>query len=279
MSALVAALVAAAVTVAVLMTATALVARRVGRLAVVDVVWGAGFVLVALVAAVVATLVDAGGGGTVAQRWLVVLLVAVWGGRLAWHIRSRAHGLLGPGETPPEDPRYAALMEGKPFSYAVTRVFVTQGVAMFVVALPVVVGVAVAVPESSWHRWPIVVGLVVFAVGLAFEAVGDAQLAAYKDIPKAERPPVLDTGLWAWTRHPNYFGDATVWWGLWLVGGLGSGWVAGLATLVAPVAMTYFLAFATGARLLEREMMKRPGYPEYAARTSMFVPRPPRRAA
>ena len=279
MSALVAALVAAAVMVAVLMTATALVARRVGRLAVVDVVWGAGFVLVAVVAAVVATLVDAGGGGTVAQRWLVVLLVAVWGGRLAWHIRSRAHGLLGPGETPPEDPRYAALMEGKPFSYAVTRVFVTQGVAMFVVALPVVVGVAVAVPESSWHRWPIVVGLVVFAVGLAFEAAGDAQLAAYKEIPKAERPPVLDTGLWAWTRHPNYFGDATVWWGLWLVGGLGSGWVAGLATLVAPVAMTYFLAFATGARLLEREMMKRPGYPEYAARTSMFVPRPPRRAA
>ncbi|WZH51449.1 MAG: DUF1295 domain-containing protein [Nocardioides alkalitolerans] len=279
MSALVAALVAAAVMVAVLMTATALVARRVGRLAVVDVVWGAGFVLVAVVAAVVATLVDAGGGGTVAHRWLVVLLVAVWGGRLAWHIRSRAHGLLGPGETPPEDPRYAQLMEDKPFSYAVTRVFVTQGVAMFVVALPVVVGAAVAVPESSWQRWPIVVGLVVFAVGLAFESVGDAQLAAYKEIPKAERPPVLDTGLWAWTRHPNYFGDATVWWGLWLVGGLGSGWVAGLATLVAPVAMTYFLAFATGARLLEREMMKRPGYPEYAARTSMFVPRPPRRAA
>ncbi|WP_338037720.1 DUF1295 domain-containing protein [Nocardioides zeae] len=279
MNALVAALVAAAVTVTVLMTATALVARRVGRLAVVDVVWGAGFVLVAVVAAVVASVVDAGGGGTVAQRWLVVLLVAVWGGRLAWHIRSRAHGLLGPGETPPEDPRYAALMEGKPFSYAVTRVFVTQGVAMFVVALPVVVGVAVAVPASSWHRWPIVVGLVVFAVGLAFEAVGDAQLAAYKEVPKAERPPVLATGLWAWTRHPNYFGDATVWWGLWLVGGLGSGWVAGLATLVAPVAMTYSLAFATGARLLEREMMQRPGYPEYAARTSMFVPRPPRRAA
>ncbi|HEY1134789.1 MAG TPA: DUF1295 domain-containing protein [Nocardioides sp.] len=277
MSALVAALLAAGVTVAVLMTATAVVARRVGRLAVVDVVWGAGFVLVALVAGVVATLVDASGGGTTARRWLLVLLVVVWGGRLAWHIRSRAHGLLGPGETPPEDPRYARLMEGKPFSYAVTRVFVTQGVAMFVVALPVVVGVAVAVPESSWQRWPVVAGLLVWAVGLAFEAVGDAQLAAYKEIPKGERPAVMDSGLWAWTRHPNYFGDATVWWGLWLVGGLGSGWVAGLATVVAPIAMTYFLACATGARLLEREMMQRPGYPAYAARTSMFVPRPPRR--
>ncbi|WP_301799942.1 DUF1295 domain-containing protein [Nocardioides sp. ChNu-153] len=275
---LVAALVAAAVVVAVLMTGTALLARRVGRLAVVDVVWGAGFVLVAVVAALVVSVDDAGGPGTTARRWLLVLLVAVWGGRLAWHIRQRAHGLLGPGETPPEDPRYADLMEGKPFSHAVTRVFLTQGVAMWLVATPVVVGIALAVPEDPWARWPIALGVVVWAVGLTFEAVGDAQLAAYKAVPKEERPSVMDTGLWAWSRHPNYFGDACVWWGLWLVGGLGSGWVAGLATVVAPVAMTYFLAFATGARLLEREMMRRPGYPEYAARTSMFVPLPPKRA-
>ena len=86
----------------------------------------------------------------------------------------------------------------------------------------------------------------------------------------------MDRGLWRWTRHPNYFGDACVWWGLWLAGGLASGWLPGLLTVVAPVAMTYFLVFATGARLLESEMMKRPGYPEYAARTSMFVPLPPR---
>jgi steroid 5-alpha reductase family enzyme len=87
----------------------------------------------------------------------------------------------------------------------------------------------------------------------------------------------MDRGLWRYTRHPNYFGDACVWWGLWLVAGLGSGWVAGLATVLAPVAMTYFLVFATGARLLERTMMRRDGYPEYAARTSMFLPLPPRR--
>ena len=78
-------------------------------------------------------------------------------------------------------------------------------------------------------------------------------------------------------RHPNYFGDACVWWGVWLAGGLASGWLPALATLVAPVAMTYFLAYATGARLLERTMMQRPGYPAYAARTSMFVPWLPRR--
>lgn len=271
---LVAVLLAGAVTVAVIMTVTALVAKRVGRLAVVDVVWGAGFVVVAVVGALVATVVDGGDGDVVLRRWLLVALVAVWGGRLAWHIRKRAEGLLGPGETPPEDPRYAELMEGKTFSYAVTRVFVTQGVAMLLVSAPVLVGVSLA---PAWGWWVVGLGVVVWLVGLVFEAVGDAQLASYKQIPKPERPTVLDTGLWRFTRHPNYFGDATLWWGLWIVGGLASGWVAGLATVLAPVAMTYFLAFATGARLLEREMMKRDGYPEYAERTSMFVPLPPKK--
>jgi steroid 5-alpha reductase family enzyme len=88
---------------------------------------------------------------------------------------------------------------------------------------------------------------------------------------------VLDTGLWRYTRHPNYFGDACVWWGLWVAAALSSVWLPALLTVVAPVAMTYFLAFATGARLLEQTMLQRPGYLEYAARTSMFVPLPPRR--
>jgi steroid 5-alpha reductase family enzyme len=84
---------------------------------------------------------------------------------------------------------------------------------------------------------------------------------------------VLDRGLWRYTRHPNYFGDACVWWGLWLI--CASSW-PGVLTVLSPIAMTYFLVFATGARLLEETMMKRPGYREYAARTSMFVPLPPR---
>ncbi len=156
---------------------------------------------------------------------------------------------------------------------AVRKVFAIQGFAIWLVSLPVMVGV---VADVEW--WPVVIaGSALWLVGLVFEAVGDAQLAAYKKIPKDQRPPVMDRGLWRCTRHPNYFGDAAVAWGLWLVGGLGSGWVAGLATVAAPVAMTYFLVFATGARLLEQTMMQRPGYPEYAARTSMFIPLPPRR--
>ena len=83
-------------------------------------------------------------------------------------------------------------------------------------------------------------GVPVWAVGVVFETVGDAQLAAYKRDP--DRGPVMDRGLWAWTRHPNYFGDACLWWGIWLVGGAASGWLPALATVVSPLAMTYFLA-------------------------------------
>jgi steroid 5-alpha reductase family enzyme len=86
----------------------------------------------------------------------------------------------------------------------------------------------------------------------------------------------MDRGLWRYSRHPNYFGDACIWWGLWLAAGLGSGWVAGLATVLCPAAMTFFVYQVTGVKLLEKTMMLRPGYPEYAARTSSFFPLPQR---
>lgn len=256
------------VAAAAVMTATAVLAWRQGRVAVVDVAWGLGFVLAALAAGAVGLLREAGDAG---RTVLLVGLVVVWGGRLAWHIgrRTAAHS--------EEDPRYEKVLGGPlpevGMGVAVRKVFGVQGVALTFVALPVAVGVA---REVRW--WPLVVaGAVLWLVGIVFEAVGDAQLASYRAQPRDQRPPVLDTGLWRYTRHPNYFGDACVWWGIWLAGGLASGWVAGLATVLAPVVMTYFLVFATGARLLEQTMMQRPGYPEYAARTSGFLPLPPRR--
>ena len=246
-------------TAAAVMTATALAARRIGRVSVVDVAWGIALVAVALVCALLA--------GTW-QSWVLAVLVALWGSRLSWHIFRRAHGQG-------EDPRYEALLGGTlaevGFGVAVRRVFLVQGLAIWFVGLPLQ---AAAIAGADW---PVLVwvGAATWLLGVVFESVGDAQLAAYKRDP--DRGPVMDRGLWAWTRHPNYFGDACVWWGIWLAGGLASGWVPGLLTLAAPVMMTYFLVFATGARLLEQTMMKRPGYPEYAARTSMFLPLPPRR--
>lgn len=249
-------LVASAVAVAALMAATALVARRIGRVVVVDATWGLGFVVVALVCALL---------GDAPVRWLLLVMVGVWGLRLFRHTLTR---LLASGE---EDPRYAEMLDGKPFSEAVRRVFVVQGAAMWFVSLPVQVA---AVTDTRWS-WPVGTGVVVWLVGLVFETVGDAQLAAYRSKPRESRPKVMDQGLWRYTRHPNYFGDACVWWGIWLVG-LGGGLV-GLATVLSPLVMTFFLVFATGAKLLEKTMMQREGYPEYAERTSMFVPMPPRK--
>jgi steroid 5-alpha reductase family enzyme len=271
MSSMLVALLAGLLAAAAGMTAAAVRARQLDKAAVVDVAWGAGFVLIAVVTALVGTVLDE---GTAWRRWLVVAMVAVWGLRLAWHIRGRAVGEHG-GQ---EDPRYAEMLGGAPseigMGTVVRRVFLVQGVVQWFIAIPVMVG---AVLTVDW--WPVVVaGVVVWAVGLYFEAVGDHQLAAYKAQPKETRPPVMDRGLWGYTRHPNYFGDACIWWGLWLAAGLASGWVAGLATVLCPAAMTFFVYQVTGVKLLERTMMQRPGYPEYAARTSSFFPLPPRKA-
>ncbi len=242
--------------VAVLMVATALWSRAVGRVSVVDVTWGSVFVVVAVVCAVI-------GGET--RSWLLVLLTALWGLRLAWHILRRSHGAG-------EDPRYAEMLDGAGFGTAVRKVFVVQGLVVWVISLPLQAAAVTSV--VTW--WVVALGVVVWVVGMVFEVVGDAQLAAYRARPRDSRPPVMDQGLWGWTRHPNYFGDACVWWGLWLVGGLASGWLPGLLTILAPIAMTHFIRNVTGAKLLEQTMSQRPGWDAYAARVPLFVPRPPR---
>ena len=244
---------------AVLMTVTALVARRVGRVSVVDVTWGLCFVVVAVVGLALGT-------GTLSRRVLLVVLVGAWGLRLAWHIwrRSRGKG---------EDPRYAEMLDGAPGSrmaFAVRKVFLVQGLAAWFVSLPVQVA---AVTEGGLG-WVALVGALLWLVGLTFEAVGDRQLAAFKADP-ANRGKVMDRGLWGWTRHPNYFGDACIWWGIFLVSA--DAW-PGVLTVLSPVVMTYFLVWGTGAKLLEQSMAQRPGYREYMERTSGFLPLPPRRS-
>jgi steroid 5-alpha reductase family enzyme len=244
--------------VAVLMTVTALVGRRQGRVSVVDTAWGLGFVVVAVVAA-------AAGSGELWRRLLLLALVAVWGGRLARHMQTRNQGKG-------EDPRYEAMLAkepGNPFLVAVRKVYLVQGVAVWFVSLPIQVSAA-----AGGGVLPVaVVGVLLWALGVTFEAVGDAQLKRFK-ADAANQGKIMDRGLWAWTRHPNYFGDSNVWWGLFLV--VASAW-PGVLTVLSPVVMTYFLVFATGARLLEKQMAQRPGYRDYQQRTSYFLPRPPRR--
>jgi steroid 5-alpha reductase family enzyme len=233
------------------------IARRIGRYNVVDVAWGMGFIAVALVAALL-------GDGDVFRRWLLLALVAIWGLRLSWYIYRRS---AGKGE----DPRYADLLRGVTLSQAVRKVFLVQGFATWFVALPLQLS-AVTGPTPRRLLAITVAGVLVWIVGVVFEAVSDHQLRVFKSDP-AHRGAVMDRGLWAWTRHPNYFGDAGVWWGLWLIT-ITCWW--SLATVGSPLLMTYLLVYVTGARLTEKYMTGRPGFDEYQTRTSFFIPRPPR---
>jgi steroid 5-alpha reductase family enzyme len=246
-----------ALTVVALMGITAFAGRRAGRVSVVDTAWGLGFVLVASVAALV-------GDGVPWRRLLLLALVGAWGLRLAWHMHRRN---AGKGE----DPRYAEMLgreRGNPTVVAIRKVYAVQALALWFVSLPIQVSAAAGAGNAAVA----VVGVAVWLLGVTFEAVGDAQLSAFKANPD-NTGKVMDRGLWSWTRHPNYFGDASVWWGLWLVAA--SAW-PGVLTVLSPIVMTYFLAFATGARLLERHLAQRPGYAAYQRRTSSFLPRPPR---
>lgn len=250
----------AAVAALAVMLVTFAVAVRRNLHRIVDVAWGIGFAAVAVV-----SFAASAGEGDLGRRLAATVLTAVWGLRLAAHIarRGRGHG---------EDPRYEAMLAKAPGSrdlYALRMVYLLQGALVWLVSVPV--QAAQYVPgEPSPVTWA---GVALWAVGLAFEAVGDAQLARFKADP-ANKGKIMDRGLWSWTRHPNYFGDFCVWWGLFLVA-CGSP-AAAAVSVVSPVVMSLLLTKGSGKRLLERHMAGRPGYAAYVARTSGFFPRPPR---
>lgn len=237
------------------------IAIRRRKLVIVDTAWGLGFVVIAAVAA----LISLGGNGSGVIPWILFAMVALWGLRLAWHLQTRNAKL-------PEDPRYVDLVERSSGSFgqiALRKVFGPQGISMWLVATPVMIGVNNTDPVL----WLCVAGVAVWATGLFFEATGDAQLARFKSDP-ANSGKLMDQGLWRYTRHPNYFGDACVWWGIWLIAA--SSWL-GVASIIGPIAMTIFLTRVTGKTLNEKRMSaSKPGYAEYVARTSGFIPLPPR---
>lgn len=233
--------------------------RRDASLA--DVFWGLGF-------AALAWLYRDLGDAESLRAVLVPALVTIWGARLSAHIlwRSRGRG---------EDPRYAAMRRrwGARFPLvSLFTVFWLQAAVLWIVALPLL---QVQTAPAPWS-WLDGLGVALFVAGFAFEAVGDLQLLRFRADP-ANRGRVLDEGLWRYTRHPNYFGDATLWWGL---GCLALATPGGAWTLAGPALMTFLLHRVSGVTLLEKGLHEtRPGYRDYATRTSPFFPRPPRRPA
>lgn len=248
-----------AAVVAVFMVLGWAIAVRQRKLVIVDTLWGLGFVAVAWTASI--TAVDHAGPGS----WVLTLVVTLWGLRLAIHLQIR-------NRKTDEDPRYRDLAERSEGSFpaiAARRVFIPQGLSMWLVGTPIMVGAN----NTGLVPWLLWIGVLVWVVGFFFEAVGDAQLARFK-ADEANRGQVMDRGLWRYTRHPNYFGDVCVWWGIWLIAA--SSW-AGLATVFAPIAMTIFITRVTGLTLNEKGMhSSKPGYADYVRRTSPFFPLPPK---
>jgi steroid 5-alpha reductase family enzyme len=197
------------------------------------------------------------------RAWLTTGAVTLWAARLAWHIgrRNVGHG---------EDARYAAWRRQAGANWwwrSYFKVFLLQGVIAWIVSSPLYF--AVRVPASAFPSVWDVIGAALFLVGLAWETIGDAQLARFKRNP-ANRGRVMDQGLWRLSRHPNYFGEAVLWWGLGLLGVAGGG----LLGLVGPALMTWLLLRVSGVALLERTLATRPGYADYIARTPAFLPWP-----
>jgi len=250
--------------VLLLVFATWLLALRIGRFNIIDVTWGLGFVTVALIA-----LAWSAGHGDTTRRVLVAVLVTVWGLRLATYIAVRSRGKG-------EDPRYEAMLDKVDGSRARARdalvsIYLTQAVGLWFISLPVQVAMFEerAVGVLTW------VGTAVWLIGFFFESVGDWQLARFKADPSS-RGKVLQTGLWRYTRHPNYFGEAVLWWGYYLLAVAAGGWW----TIFAPLLMTVLLLKVSGVALLERDIgERRPGYRDYIARTNAFIPGRPKAKA
>ena len=191
--------------------------------------------------------------------WLA-LLAGAWALRLAVYITWRHWGQ-------PEDPRYQEIRARNEPGFAMKSLYLVFGLQAFLawlVALPVVASVQSTAP---WH-WLDATGIAMFVMGLAIETVADGQLAQFKADP-GNRGRVMAQGLWRYSRHPNYFGEFCVWWGLWLVALAAGAWW----TIVCPVLMTVLLLKVSGVTLLEKNIAeRRPAYHAYAARTNAFFP-------
>ena len=243
-----------------LMTALWVVSVRLRDASIVDPWWSIAFLLV--------TVHTALRTGVTPSKVLLLILVGTWSLRLWLHLLLRSRGK-------PEDPRYASFRRRYgPDRYwwvSLFQVFLLQGSLVLLISAPLQLAAAAAPPGPISATD--LAGLLVFTVGFLFEAVADQRLQSFRRDP-ANRGKVLDTGLWRWSRHPNYFGEAVLWWGFWL---LASGQPLGWATSLAPALMTFLLLRVSGVTMLDAHLKSsKPGYEDYVRRTSAFVPRPRR---
>lgn len=237
-----------------------LLSLRLRDSSIVDIFWGLGFVIVGW-------FYFAATDGFILRKLLIITLVSLWGLRLTAYLAYRNIGK-------PEDFRYRKWRGEHGRSYwwvSYFRVFLLQGVVMWVVSMPLLS--AQINPQPATLTILDGLGLLVWCVGFYFEAMGDWQLMRFKANP-ANKGHVLQSGLWRYTRHPNYFGDATQWWGFYLIAAAGGGWLS----ILSPLLMTFLLVRVSGVAMLERTLRREKSeYADYIRRTSAFIPMPPRK--
>ncbi len=239
-----------------LMSLLWLISLAMKNSSIVDIFWGTGFVITAWAAFLLTP------DGFVGRKLLLVVLVSIWGLRLSLHILARNWGK-------PEDFRYQAWRKEAGAAWwwrSFFKVFLLQGVLLWIIAAPLVAAQFSRQPDHL--IWLDFLAIPVWLIGFFFEAVGDWQLTRFKANP-ANKGQVLRTGVWRYTRHPNYFGDATQWWAYYLIALAAGGWW----TIFSPIIMTTLLTRVSGAALLEKSLKEeKPGYKEYVETTNEFIP-------
>lgn len=225
---------------------------------IADIAWGIGFVILAWSSFFI--------GETYSVRSLLVnLLLSIWGFRLAWHIYNRNKGKA-------EDYRYLAWRKewGDWFYFrSYLQVYLLQGIFLYLIISPVLF---INHNIGQQLNFLDVLGILVWLTGFSFEVIGDTQLARFISDPN-NKGKLLQTGLWKYSRHPNYFGEVTQWWGLWLVAcGFAGGWLS----IIGPLTITFLILKVSGVPLLEKKMAENSAFAEYKKRTSAFFPLPPR---
>ncbi len=256
----------AAITAFVYFTILFFVALLLKDNSILDIAWGPSFIVTAWVSLAVNLARNPEGLTFGARQYLVAGLVTVWGLRLGIRIyrRNRGRG---------EDPRYVRFREkwGRYFLLrSFFQLFLFQGVILMLNITPVLLILAGIRSGLAWSDF---LGVAVWVTGFLFEAVGDYQLDSFLKVPE-NRGTIIDRGLWRYTRHPNYFGEATMWWGIFVIA-LNQPW--GWAGVIGPLTITGMLLFVSGVPMTERMMEKTPGWEEYKRTTSMFIPRFKRR--
>jgi steroid 5-alpha reductase family enzyme len=223
---------------------------------VADIAWGLGFVLLAWLSFYLS--------GYSFKAILVTSLVTIWGLRLAWHIYHR-------NKNKPEDSRYLEWrnMWKNFYLRSFFQVFMLQGVFLFLISLPVLF-----ISRSVSYSFGLleVIGFLIWLLGFYFESVGDRQLKDFISNP-ANKGKIMDQGLWCYSRHPNYFGEVTQWWGIFLIA---LSIPNSFFTIIGPLTITILILFVSGVPLLEKKYAGRPDFEEYKKRTSIFIPLPPR---